>query len=231
MTTWLHFVGRTYYATAHRFNVEAVRFGITRRVSLSVLRSMDWGDRVLLCTRSGKSTVVFAQFRITKLSGFSAEGAAVFAEAFADRVSYREYPQPRRVERGCGSYVVTGEMTIRETPIVAIVDALKKCPDPGKVMVGGEWEPLGPPSWQEAGVDVVRLKDVPFAQGFRPFAYDEFASEVVSWLHTRAGKLPPVVRGFFYTSSDPRKAVADGVAELVGDYRRGSHWEQGGLEL
>lgn len=80
MTTWLHFVGRSYYKSELRFVREAERYGVTRRVSLAVLRSMAWGDRVLLVTRSGASSVVFGQFTVTRLSGFSADGAAAFAK-------------------------------------------------------------------------------------------------------------------------------------------------------
>jgi hypothetical protein len=234
MTTWLHFIGRKYYATAAKFTREARVYGITRRVSLATLRRMAWGDRVLLAQQSGASVVVFGQFTLTKLSGFSAAAGLVVANAYADKVEVREYPKPRRVERGCGSYTVVGEMSIRETPLVAIVDTLRKVKDPGLLMVGGTFAPL----FGEVVVDGasyltvsrVRLKSVPFAQGFRPFAYDEFKSEVVGAKAARPGK-PVAVTGLFYAVTDHEAKVRDGIAELVQQYERGTGYRQGDLEL
>jgi hypothetical protein len=230
MTTWLHFVGRSYYKSATRFVREAQHYGVTRRVSLAVLKQMSWGDRVLLAQLAGVSGVIFGQFTITKLSGFSADGAAAFAKALGDRVEVVTYPAPRRVERGCGSYVVHGEARVRDCTVAEVTAALSGVENVGKLMVGGTFEPLDV-GWVTPLVDGrVRLKDVPHSQGFRPFAYDEFKSEVVAWLHTRPGKVPGL-RGFFYAKTDHARAVADGIAELVDDYRRGSHYEQGDLEL
>jgi len=242
MTTWLHFVGQAYYKTSHRFVVEAVRYGITRRVALATLRKMEWGDRVLLAQRDGSSTVVFGQFTIEKLSGLSAEAGAAVREALGDRLDYTPFDVPQRVERGCGTYTVTGVFSVRETTLAQLVAAVEKAKDPGKLMVGGHYSPLfvegGAWSSQVVNghgvaalpVDRVRLKSVPHAQGFRPFAYDEWRSEVVSAIHARPGK-PVVLRGHFYGKTDHERAVDAGLAELVDDYRRGSRWEQGGLEI
>lgn len=234
MTAWLHFVGKSYYASEGRFMREAKRYGITRRVSLKTLAAMAWGDRVYLAQKSGASAVVFGQFTVTKLSGLSPEGAALLRAKLGDRIEYHAYDAPRHVERGCGTYVVNGEFTIKETSLAAIAAILATMPttyanttfaDPGKLMVGGEWETLlGPESLAER----VRLKSVPFAQGFRPFDNDAFVNEVIDALEARPGK-PVTLAGHFYAKSDHTAAVESGIAELVGDYRRGSHWEQGEL--
>lgn len=233
MTTWLHFIGKAYYSTDTKFIREAQRFGITRRVSLATLRNMAWGDRVLLAHKSGASAVVFGQFTVDRLSGFSADGAAAFARVLGDKVEYRAYPAPKRVERGCGSYVVHGEFTIRDTPVVQVVEALKGLKDPGKLMVGGTFEPLFPRDSAQhwACVERVRLKSVPFMQGFRPFDYAAFRKDVLAAVSAAPSRAIPVVTGHFYSESDHAAKVAAGIAELVGDYRRGSHYEQGGLEL
>lgn len=242
MTTWLHFVGKSYYASEGRFEREAKRYGITRRVSLKTLAAMAWGDRVYLAQKSGASAVVFGQFTITKLSGLSPEGAALLRAKLGDRIEYHAYDAPRHVERGCGTYTVTGEFTIKETSLAAIAAILATMPtefanttfaDPGKLMVGGTWaalfgDPAGVSPWEEPPVDRVRLKSVPFAQGFRPFDNDTFINEVIDALEARPGK-PVTLAGHFYAKSDHTAAVEAGVAELVGDYRRGSHWEQGEL--
>lgn len=236
MTTWLHFIGKKYYATDVRFVREAQRFGITRRVSLAVLRKMAWGDRVLLAQLSGRSSVIFGQFTITRLSGLNPDGGAALAQACAGDVEIREYPQPRRVERGCGSYMVHGEMVVRHTPLEKITEALRSVKNPGALMVGGQFVPL----WTDLQladhsplrqVQRVRVKSIPFAQGFRPFAFDEFRSEVIAqhgW--TKPGRLV-TVEGFFYAKTDHELAVEAGVAELVEGYRRGSHYEQGEIDL
>lgn len=231
MTTWLHFIGRTYYKNTSRFEREAARYGITRRVALATLRKMEWGDRVLLAQRDGASTVVFGQFTIEKLSGLSPEAGKAVRDALGDKLDYTPFDTPQRVERGCGTYTVTGVFSVRETTLAQLVAAVEKAEDPGKLMVGGTFAPL----FADGGrvsllVERVRLKDVPHAQGFRPFAYDEWRSEVVSAIHARPGK-PVALRGHFYGKTDHERAVAAGLAELVDDYRRGSRWEQGGLEI
>jgi hypothetical protein len=232
MTTWLHFIGKTYYKNTSRFEREAARYGITRRVALATLRKMEWGDRVLLAQRDGASTIVFGQFTIEKLSGLSAAAGAAVREALGDRLDYTPFDTPQRVERGCGTYTVTGVFSVRETSLAQLVAAVEKAEDPGKLMVGGRYAPLFADANGVAVLPVerVRLKSVPHAQGFRPFAYDEWRSEVVSAIHARPGK-PVALRGHFYGQTDHERAVDAGLAELVDDYRRGSRWEQGGLEI
>ena len=101
-------------------------------------------------------------------------------------------------------------------------------------MVGGTWRVLFGEMDPRPLVDRVRLKSIPFSQGFRPFAYDEFKSEVVGAALARkpggAARLL-AVGGYFYDKADPAKDLAAGLAELVDDYRRGSRWEQGGLDV
>lgn len=184
---------------------------------------------MLLAHKPGPTAVVFGQFRVERLSGFTPAGSAAVSRALGDRVEYHPYDTPRTVERGCGSYVVHGEFTIRDTAIVQVVDALKGVEDPGKLMVGGSFQPLfaGDSVNAVACVDRVRLKRVPFAQGFRPVDYPAFRREVLAAVERNPARAVPVVDGYFYSVTDHAAAVAEGVGELVGDYRRGSRWEQG----
>ena len=72
MASWLHWIGKAYYTQAE-FIAEAREQGITRRVSLSVLSKMRWGDMVCCIARKPgvKAGSVFLEFPITLLSGLS----------------------------------------------------------------------------------------------------------------------------------------------------------------
>lgn len=196
MKTWLHFVGRQYYSRA-KFIREAKRYGVTRRVSLQQLKKMAFGDRVLLAMLEGKSPVVFGSFVIEKISGLSPVASVAIREKFqGEQVS----AGGGLVIRGCGTYIEGRCFVVSATlqDIVGVLEELKDQEvDVGLPMVGGRFEHQAP----------IRLKDVPFRQGFREFDYARFISEL-----DRADKLRAVVRGQFYV---------DGEQGETGDYEGG----------
>ncbi len=185
MATWLHFVGRKYY-TQNSFAAEAGKQGITRRVSLDVLKGMEWGDRVLLAMWNGKKTLVFGSYFIDRVSGLSREAYDGIRKAFK---SLPVDTGGLLVVRGCGSYN-TGpcsdtEATIEQ--IARLLELLQKDDVPiGKPMVGGRFRKH----------QLVRLTNIPFRQGFREFDHETFRASVKKAPVKPKGT--PAVKGQFY---------------------------------
>lgn len=213
MKAWLHFVGRQYYSKA-KFVKEARKYGITRRVSLRDLKQMDWGDMVLLAMRPNgrKTPEIFGSFAIELLSGLSPQAS----EELRKRFRWRLVDNGGRViGRGCGRYIegpcyVLENATLRE--IAMILEELKEQGvDIGKPMVGGSFEPHRP----------VRLKSIPFRQGFRLFDYDRLLQNIGFSLSTM--QEPVTVSGQYYVKDDKAedgKEPAEGLIREVADYRR-----------
>lgn len=208
MTTWLHFIGQSYYSRAS-FEREAREFGITRRVSLQQMRRMAFGDRVVLAIRDGASALVFGSFTVTTISGLSPEGQSALDGAYTTE---RLAVEPRFIERGCGSYWTAGTYTVRATmtQIVETLDA--KVENPGRLMVGGTFEPIPV---------AVRLKGVRHFQGFRAFDLEAFQAAVQA-----ANPRHPTVRGHFYAPSPTvehlraRTMYEEALTQVVVDYMR-----------
>ncbi len=204
MTTWLHFVGRAYYSRA-KFEKEARRYGITRRVSLQQLKRMKFGERVLLAMVDGKSSVAFGSFIITTLSGLSREATDAVAEKYTvEQVSAGGV----RVKRGCGSYIEGATYNVDAT-LEQVLEVIEHLDNPGKLMVGGAFESTPSP--------VVRLKDIRHQQGFRPFDWGGFLADVAA-----ADPKKPTVRGHFYADGIVEQLTAESERrmQIVQDYRR-----------
>lgn len=208
MKAWLHFIGRQYYSRTE-FVKEAKKYGITRRVSLKDLKKMDWGDMVLLAMKDGKSPCIFGSFSIEKLSGLSPAASAAVRKVFDwELVS----PGGTAVERGCGSYTEGPCFVLKRATLPQIAQLLEELKllevDIGLPMIGGEFKPHMP----------VRLRDIPFRQGFRLFDYDRLVKEAGPFLHTSAKAV--TVRGQFYVKgpiqSGERK---EGQVQEVANYR------------
>lgn len=209
MKTWLHFVGRQYYSRG-RFAKEAKKYGVTRRISLRDVKKMAFGDMVLLAMMDGKSPVIFGSFVIEKISGLSPEASVVVRERFANEMVSEG---GRLVERGCGKYI-EGCCYAVKAPLRDIVDVLEELKEQGKdigrPMVGGKFEPH----------KLVRLKDVPFRQGFREIDYDRLLNDIGFFLSTENKKAPITLRGQYYTSGSESEGQREGLVEEVKDYKR-----------
>jgi hypothetical protein len=156
---------------------------------------------------------MFGKFVVNSLSGLSAEEAALLGQLFdLEQVS----DGGLMVSRGCGSYIQgatfvvkskTGEPVTLQQALEAIEPAVEK----GKLMVGGDFIPAD---------HRVRLKDMPFNQGFRPFDANAYTNAVR--IRTR-DQLKLVVKGFFYSDCGNEENVSfldQRRAQVVGDYRR-----------
>ncbi len=209
MTTWLHFIGRGYYKSRRTFEREALEYGVTRRVSLQQLKAMEFGDRVLLAMRDGKSAVVFGEFMIDRLSGLSSEAAAEIAGEF--NASAVDSPDVgRKISRGCGSYVI-GFVWAVSASLKDLADKIKDCDDRGKPMVGGNFRPR----------QLVRLKKIPHRQGFRAFDYGSFMEDVaLATQYSVDSKHLTAVRSFYYTTADGEATTPEGLIQQVQHYER-----------
>jgi len=84
MAGWLRFIDKADYNVS-KFMQEAARFGVALPVSLETLRDMEWNDRIALMQVGAvgiKSTVMFAEFPLEKITGLSAEAVKGLVEKF-----------------------------------------------------------------------------------------------------------------------------------------------------
>jgi hypothetical protein len=208
-------IGRAYYPTKNKFIKEAKQYGITRRISLRQLKKMAYGDMVLLAMMDGKSPVIFGSFVIEKISGLSPAASLVIRERFSCEL-VREGGIP--VQRGCGEYIEGAcyrvKATLRE--IVDVLEELKEQEvDIGLPMVGGRFEPH----------KLLRLKDIPFRQGFREIDYGKMLKDTGFFLSTERKKAPVTLRGQYYVTGNDdndnnETELAEGLLEEVRDYKR-----------
>jgi len=188
MQTWIDFVGSTYYSK-QGFIDEAKQYGVTRRVSVKQLASMQFGDRVLTAIHDGKTPVLFGYFLIERLSGLSADAVKALTKGFTTKLVSQG---GRVVHRGCGSYIEGATLVIDAT-IEEIVEVLKKVSDPGKLMVGGAFEDH----------EETRFKSMTgrMPRGFRLFDYEAFLVAAHEARQTWDGRGYPVVTGHFYAKA------------------------------
>ena len=84
MAGWLRFIDKADYQVS-KFMQESRENGVALNVSLETLRDMEWGDRIALMQVGAagiKSTIMFAEFPVEKITGLSAEAVAGLVEKF-----------------------------------------------------------------------------------------------------------------------------------------------------
>lgn len=200
----LHWVGRTLYSP-RKFEQEAVKYGITRRIALKVLQSMSWGDRVYLIglkDKKRKQGHVFGYFHLHRIVGIS-EG--VTDRLLAEGRAHITDLGGKVVHRKCGSYVEGPTYSVR-AEISEITAIQQETGEKTPLMVGGTFIKVDPP---------VRMVDIPFQQGFRRFDGEEFERQRAE------GK--DVLSGMFYTDFLPQvdePAPSEGEATVLVDYQR-----------
>lgn len=209
MMTWLHWIGRGYYATPAAFRREALQYGVTRRVSLAQARQMAWGDPVWCVMLQGASGLRFGAFRVERLAGLSAE--AVERLMAIGALGACQDLGGRMVARGCGQYQEGGTWGT-QWPLDRLVARLAEWAaeglDIGRLMVGGPWTDL----------PGVRFADIPQRQGFRAIDAAAVDAAVAAWPHP--DRLP-LVHGQFYVREPGGAPAADeGAVTLVIDYQR-----------
>ena len=171
MKTWIHFIGRKYYPTIATFEAEARQHGITRRIALKTMERMSFGDRVLLAMQDGKSSRIFGQFTITTVSGITPDFARIAGVTITNQGG-------AQVDRGCGSYVTGPTYSLPpDRSLADLAQDLDGAKDGSKPMIGGRYQ----------AQSQVRMRNLPFAQGFRPFDYDKWQTALLSYLPVHLG--------------------------------------------
>lgn len=204
MSTWLHHIGASFYPTPKAFVEEALKYGVTRRVSLQTLKRMNWADLVLLATPDGKSRVIFGEYNITKLSGISGPGWEAIRQGAMDlgkTATMQSVPvrQGQVITRGCGSYVVAAKWELHsgDLSLGEIAEILQKAKDAGtdigKPMVGCD---VG--EFYERKL-YVRMKDLPHAHGFRLFDHEKWTADVI---HQLVDGTKRWLRGHYYVDKE-----------------------------
>jgi hypothetical protein len=178
---WLHFVGRTYYEIPD-FEVEALTYGVSRRVSIPMLTAMNWGDRIWLAQGDMKKktrvqnplgSILFGSFRVTQLGGLLLNTIEDLPKSFCVKQVKKER---RVVNRKCGLYMVDSDYDVSAS-LPALAEHFKDSSDDvGKLLLQGAYEPLDPQAL---------LPDVFFRWGYRRFNsqrfYEAYSHKIEEW--------------------------------------------------
>jgi len=176
---WLHFIGKTYWKSEAAFSRECKKYGVSRRVSLSTLKQMEFGDTVLTAMWDGKKTIVFGKFTLDRVYFTKPQTMALIDENLVETNI-----QHSLVSRGCGRYIAVSETNV-DVPLQEVVKAAAATED--MLMIGGDFEKLSPR---------FILKNVPHRLGFRAFDIENATSTKLN------AKGEPVLYGQFYR--DPK---------------------------
>jgi len=215
MASWMHFIGKNYYRTIHKFRKEAEQYGITRRVSLigAGAANMSWGDMVICLQREGesKSYSVFCEFPITRFVGLSEPGRKLLAEDYAMKQTSDE---PEKVDKECGSYETEGSWQI-QAPLSEMAKKLqgaKKDMDIGKCMVGCYPEDI---TWLEKPYP--KIQGFTQTRGFRAYNREQYQADLMvkRMTHKRT-----VLQGTYYTKVEKPEEEGSGIVQPVRDYMK-----------
>ncbi len=205
MSSWIHFIGKSYY-TINSFEKEAAKFGVSRRIDKRLIKKMRYGDKVYVFQKDGKSSKCFGYFVINSVWGkYSPEMMEELDREGKIESNHCAIPVP--IKKGCGTFVLCGSSAIN-----CDMDELgEKIEEYGaeNVMVGGTFYPM----------EHIRSA-IPHQQGFRRFAADEFLQEAEAVKDTARAK----VRGHFYEDApvvhNGGKFEGDKFINIVEQYQR-----------
>jgi len=172
MEVRLHYIGRRFYST-ERFIEEARRYGVSRALPASVIKSLKWGDVIFLAQyEKGGIAHIFGFMRVTGLSVIASRRVREIAR---QRLSIdAEYSgSGRAVVRACGSYVVMGTLIVKdalEDVVRAYEAASKECKEGVAFLLDGDLTLLRNP---------IIIEGMKFARGILrvPIADEELADD------------------------------------------------------
>ncbi len=117
MTSYFHYVGGKY--TPEKFIAEAREQGISRRAPASQVKSMSFGDRVILLDWRGGRPAAFAEFVISRVF-FDPEISKAVGEGLLEdgRCEFQDFTADGgggvEVDRACGSYTIGGAFMCKD---------------------------------------------------------------------------------------------------------------------
>lgn len=200
-TNWIHFIGKSYYSV-NKFIKEAVQMGISRAVSLQTFKNMEFGDRVFLAQGDSKGSKIFGFFIIESVLGIGKElQDQMEKEGIIEKDNNST---PVIVQRGCGSYMVSGTSIIRDYD--KFMDIVKNADKEqlDRLMIGGEFHYL-----QDCGIDEeFVITNIPFQMGYRLFDFDMFKAEYEAVQGRK-------VKGQFYQSGRSGKTEISEIRSLT----------------
>ena len=193
--TWIHFIGKNYY-TMNKFVKEANLINVSRAISPFVIKKMNIGDVVLLAQKDGSSSKIFGYFVFTEITGLTPEAI----ETLQKEKIINKVPSitPVKIERGCGSYTVTGEYEICSAN--DLMNTLRDLDNDliGRVMIGGQFHIL-----KDIGIPVdYILTEIPFRKGFRLFDFGTFKARIQEKLETLKEGHHIKLKGQFYSQGN-----------------------------
>jgi len=215
MASWIHWIGKSYY-TIHKFTEEALRIGVSRRVSLDVIESMTYGDTVSCVQKPHgyKSGAIFLEFPIHAITGLSKQAMDAICDKYDHRIAD---VGGEVVDRGCGGYI-TGMTYIVDADMSEIAGVLNKAKregvDLGEPMIG-----CRPEAVQVVYKPFPLLLDVPFRQGFRLYDRDEVFS-LAAARRILQPKKRPQLKGQFYVENGPKDTAPQVDVQVVRNYKR-----------
>jgi len=209
---FIHFVGNSYYSKKD-FVKEANKYGITRKIPFQSFKSMNLGDRVFL-TQGGKNgSKVFGYFTIDKIT---LENKDLIKKMCDNDLLYMDesFGGHVNVDRGCGSYCVTGAYIMADPGRVMSYLKLLEKDEVGNVMIGGQFHAL-----DTVGINKEEIAtNIPFKMGIRPFDFAGFKKATVSQIQANKKRIRTV--GMFYAKVNELGKNADGAILEISDYHK-----------
>jgi len=210
VTTWLHFIGNKYYSIP-KFIKEAKRIGAARRVSLKVLKKMNFGDKVVVAQWDGYKTIVFGYFIIRTVGGITHDISAEVRERYGGICIS---PGGEVVTRGCGTYV-SGACYATNAEINEICEVIEEVAGENAKLPLTVEGPLTPFPTSEIPYKFVYLLKVPHRQGFRKFNWEEFVEDVRNWKKSKRYKYPALTKQYYADQDEEGEAVEGAIRETV----------------
>lgn len=207
MATWLRFIGRGTYGTINRFANEVQRHGVQRRVSIAQMKSLSWGDRVVLAMQQEDGRpLAFGFFFISTVS-CHAKVAGIITKEFPLTRIEQASSGGQQIERASDSYELGPSFTMVDAP--SLVQLARRLTNADKPFIGGSLVKTKP----------VILLDHKIGVGFLSFDFRamKLAAEAScdDALPAIAGRLQPV----FDCDQIGADISAKGVVQL-NNYRR-----------
>jgi len=210
MATWLHFIGNKYYSIS-KFIKEAKQLEASRRVSLKVLKKMNFGDKVVVAQWDGKKTIVFGYFTIRRVGGITPDISVEVCERYGGVCIS---PGGEVVIRCCGIYI-SGACYSTSASIGKICEVIEEVAGENAKLPLVVEGPFTPYPTVQIPYKFVYLLKVPHRQGFRKFNWEEFVKDVRNWKKSKRYKYPALTKQYYTDQDEEGEAVEGAIRETT----------------